>query len=283
VAEIAARQRGVISAAQLGALGLTKEAIHRRARAGRLHRVYPAVYAVGHPRLEARGRLWAAVLYGGGPLSHRSAASLWDLMRPPAAYVEITAPKRIRSVSGIRGHRSGTLDARDVTRLDGLPVTTVSRTLIDLADVVSEQQLERVCHRAEHLRALDAASLSPPLGRRSRALRAALAGLALAEPAVTRSELEEAMLSLVARHDLPAPRVNAPVLGYVADFLWPERRLIAETDGRRTHLTPTSFEQDRERDARLTVAGYRVVRFTWRQLVERPRYVAATLRSLLAF
>jgi len=276
----------VVSTAQLHALGLSQTAIRDRARTGRLHRVHRGVYAVGHPRLLPRGRLWAAILAcGDAVLSHRSAAALWDLLPAPAR-VEVTTLRRSASTPAIRVHRSRTLTERDRTTHEGLPLTTVPRTLVDLADVLSAHRLERVLHRAEHLRLLDARAIEGRLaslsGRRARALRAALDGLRHREPSITRSELEERFLSLVAQNDLPRPEVNVHLHGHEVDALWRARRLVAELDGAETHLTPRAFEQDRRRDAQLQVQGYAVVRFTWRQVTNEPHAVAATLNALLS-
>jgi Protein of unknown function (DUF559) len=248
------------------------------------------VYAVGHTRLTYRGRLWAAVLASGGvdaaTLSHRTAAALWDLIAPHGR-PEVTTLADNASTASLHVHRSKTLDpVNDVVRQpDGLPVTTVARTLADLAQVLTPHQLERTCHNAEVTRTLDAAAVKDQLarltGRRSRALRQALATLSVAEPDITRSELEERFLALVAEAGLPRPMVNATIAGYEVDFFWPEQRLIAETDGAATHLTATAFEQDRERDAALQVAGFRVVRFTWRQVTQHPHDVTHTLSALL--
>jgi len=181
-------------------------------------------------------------------------------------------------------HRSRTLQPLNdvVHQHDGLPVTTVARTLVDLADVLSPHQLERACTRAEVLRKLDRVEIERCLvnGRRSRPLRQALATLAQADPQITRSELEERFLALVADAGLPRPRVNVRVEGFEVDFLWPDRRLVVETDGVATHLTPAAFEADRRRDAALQVAGFRIVRFTWRQVTEEPGDIRATLRAL---
>ena len=184
----------------------------------------------------------------------------------------------------MRVHHSATLDPSvDVVHdPDGLPRTSVTRTLIDLAEVLPAHRLRRALERAELLRVLDARALGAvPPGRRSRTLRAILAELAVREPALTRSEFEERFLELVARSGLPGPRVNARVAGLEVDFLWPEARLVAECDGAAAHLTPRAFERDRARDAALVVAGYRVVRFTWRRVAEEPVGVARDLRRLL--
>lgn len=122
----------------------------------------------------------------------------------------------------------------------------------------------------------------PPGARGRRALSAAMRSLANDEPEITRSVLEDRFLALIARAGLPRPRVNARVAGFEVDFLWPERRLVAETDGASAHLTPTAFGRDRRRDAALQVAGFRVVRFTWRQVVHDPHVVASTLSALTA-
>src|SRR3954447_4676031 len=160
VAELAIRQRGVVGVAQLRAAGLSASAVKYRRKRGRLHRVHTGVYAVGHPRLDERGRLWAAVLACGGPASaiarHRPAAAVWALLpEPPRA--DVATLKHRRSTTRIRVHRLGDLDPRRdvVTHPDGLRVTTPTRTLIDLAAILTGHRLERLCHRAEHLRLLD--------------------------------------------------------------------------------------------------------------------------------
>jgi hypothetical protein len=290
VAALAQRQHGVVSMSQLRAAGLRSGAIEWRVQRRRLHRVHRGVYAVGHPRLTLRGTLWAAVLACGGvdaaALSHRSAAAVWDLRQPPAR-PEVTTLREHTSTPRLQVHRSKTLDPlNDVVRQpDGLPVTTVARTLADLASVLTPHQLERACHRAEVLRRLDADAVEGLLdrlpGRHTRNLRRALATLTAADPDITRSELEERFLDLVADAGLPPPRVNATVVDHEVDFLWRASRLIAETDGAAAHLTPTAFGEDRRRDAALQVAGFRVVRFTWRQVTRDPDRVAATLRALL--
>ena len=168
---------------------------------------------------------------------------------------------------------------------DGLVRTSVTRTLVDLADVLSPERLRRACRRAELLRLLDAGALRAAFerlpGRRTRGLRAALGELALHEAALTRSELEERLLELAAAAELPRPAVNAMVETFEVDFLWRAQRLVVETDGAAAHLTPSAFERDRRRDAALQVAGYRVARFTWAQVTREPDAVSATLRALL--
>ena len=278
-----------MSTTQLLAAGLGQGAIEHRVRRGRLHPKHRGVYAVGTPHLTARGRLWAALLACGGPgaaiLSHRSAAAVWDLLPSPAKF-DVTTLANSRSPKTIRVHRSTTITPTDITEHDGLPVTTVARTLIDLASSLSPHRLKRVVHRAEHLRLLDTHSLDEQFaranGRRTHPRRQALQTLENHDPDITRSTLEERFLALVLEAQLPRPEVNVMVGGHEVDFFWPEHRLIVETDGAATHFTRTAFEDDRRRDAELTTLGHRVVRFTRRQVVKQPRATLATLVLLLA-
>jgi hypothetical protein len=291
VARVATRQHGVVSRRQLLEAGLTTRAVESWLRGRRLHRVHRGVYALGHARLTFRGWLWAAVHACGGPeaavISHRSAAAVWDLLPIPSGAVDVTTLRESRPAAGLRVHRSLSLDAkrdRTVHDEDALPTTTVARTLVDLAATLTAHRLERVCHQAQILRLLDVNDIEPLLAGSKGApkLRQALATLADAEPAITRSELEDRFVALVAQANLPRPLVNVQLHGHEVDFLWPDRHLVAETDGRATHLTPTAFETDRRRDAQLLVAGYRVVRFSYREVAVEPHAVASTLRSLLA-
>jgi predicted transcriptional regulator of viral defense system len=291
VAALAARQHGVVSIAQLRACGLGDGAIDLRVRRRGLLRLHRGVYAVGHARLTPRGRLWAALLACGGQqaavVSHRSAAAVWELAPPPSTGVDVTTLRQSRSVEGVRVHRTASLHTHDIHRgHDGLPVTTVVRTLLDLAVVLTPTRLERACHEAEIQRSLDTKAIDAVLDRAgtgpgTRRLRNAMNDLAARGAEPTRSELEIRFLSLIAQFGLPRPRANATAAGLEVDFFWPDQRLVAETDGAATHLTTAAFETDRRRDAILQVAGLRVVRFTWRQLDERPEAVARTLRSLL--
>jgi hypothetical protein len=192
--------------------------------------------------------------------------------------VDVTVLGKNRSVPGIRVHRSRTLDFARDTRLqpDGLRVTTVARSLQDFSATASDKDLRRACHEAGYRNLLDADAIVA--GRRLRAVLDRLAGTG---PQLTRSELEERFLALVEAAGLPAPLVNHRLLDYTVDFFWPDARLVVETDGR-NHLRPVAFEDDRERDARLLTSGYAVLRFTWRQLTERPAYVQRTLAAAYA-
>jgi predicted transcriptional regulator of viral defense system/very-short-patch-repair endonuclease len=273
VAELAARQWGVVSVAQLRALGLSKDAVQRRASAGRLHRVHHGVYAVGHPVLRREGRWLAAVLAcgEGAVLSHRSAAAHWGLLTTSAARIDVTVPRAARAGNAkIRLHRSHSLIARDTTTHEGIPITSVARTLLDLAATVKAHHLERALAQAQRLELYDHRTITDLLARANghRGKGALTAATAL-DPKITSSDWEVRLLKLVRDAALPHPIVNepldAPDFGECRpDFYWPSHGLIIETDGWATHRTRAAFERDRAKDAALTASGYRVVRFTWR-------------------
>ncbi|MDQ3647891.1 MAG: endonuclease domain-containing protein [Actinomycetota bacterium] len=277
-----------MSTAQLGAAGVGEGARKHRLQAGRLRRVHRGVYALGPLDLSLRGRWMAAVLAcgEGAALSHASAAALWGIRPPGVRWIEVTVPGRARRRGrpGILVHRAA-LAASEVISRERIPVTTVARTLVDLAGDVSRRELERAFDEAERmglldLDALEATRLASP-GRRGAAnLRKVMASHRPGST-LTRSPLEEAFLALCATHGLPRPEANLRVGCDTVDFLWRDARLIVETDGAGSHRTRYAFEEDRARDVRLTVAGYRVLRFTYRHVNEEPAAVVAAVRALL--
>jgi very-short-patch-repair endonuclease len=288
IAELAARQHGVVATRQLAALGIAQRAVAHRAAAGRLHRVHHGVYAVGHPVVSGHGRWMAAVLAcgPGAALSHAAAAALWEIRRSAAILVDVTVPRTgSRSRPGLRIHRTRDLPPAEVTTRRGIPVTTPARTLLDLAAILQPRRLERALDQAEVLRLADHAALAAiagahpghhGAGRLAAALASHTAGTTL-----TASELEERFLALCRRHGLPRAGVNERVAGLEVDFVFRAARLAVETDGWRFHGTRRAFERDRERDAVLARAGYRTLRFTHRQLTREPGTVAATLIAAL--
>ena len=235
----------------------------RRVQVGQLHRKHRGVYAVGQPNLSTEGRWMAAVLAcgEGAVLSHRDAAALWGLLRPRAGHVHVTVSGRAGRArhDGIVLHRSPSLLSSETTLRRGIPVTTPARTIADLKRTEEAREWRRAVREAS-VKGYDLGEV--PSDR-------------------TRSDLERRMLNLCRRHRLPTPQVNATVGGYEVDFLWPERRLIAETDGWVYHRGRQAFEEDRTRDVVLDGLDHRVVRFTDTQLFEQPEYVVKTLRSRL--
>ena len=237
-----------------------------------------------YPELSCHGEWLAAVLAlgSGAALGHRTAAALWGLLPVRGPRIDVTVP-----TTGGRARRRLIvvhrleLGPEEVVVREGIPVTTPLRTVIDLADLLTERRLERTLDEAAFLD-LDLTGLAPRPRRRGSGRLGRV--LSAHEPGSTwtRSELEEAMLALCRRAELPAPKVNSDVEGREADFHWPSQRLVVETDGWQSHGRPAAFEHDRKRDADLVEAGWRVIRITRRRLAAEPDTVAAQLRRLLA-
>jgi very-short-patch-repair endonuclease len=283
LATLARRQYSVVSRRQLIAAGLGVRTIRRRVEAGRLHLLHRGVYAFGDGSVDRRGRWLAAVLAcgDGALLSHRSAAALWGLMRPRRGAVEVSAPAgRVRQ--GITIHE-GAIFKQDRTVVDRIPVTSVARTLFDLAEVLDERQLERTFEEADRLRILVLGDLDAVCarGHGRRALRPIRQLTDLARLPDTQSPLEDMVLELCREHDLPTPVTGATILGREVDALWPAVKLMAEADSWQFHGHRAAFEDDRERDAAMQAEGYRVIRLTHRRLEREPAAVADQLRHLL--
>ena len=288
IAELATRQHGVVARRQLIEHGLTPRMIDRRLESGRLLGLHRGVYALGHLRLSRRGR-WLAAVLACGPaavLSHASAAALWGLTRPGSGPVDVI----VRSGRGRSGHagifmHEGRPRGSERGLVDAIPVTTVPRTLLDLAEVVDQEGLRRAFEEADRLRLLEMRSLEAVCalsrGRRGlRALRPLIAGAI--EPVTTASPLEDRFAAFCRDHRLPPPVTNVPVLGHEVDALWRRQGVVVEMDGFAFHRHRAAFERDRARDAELVAAGYRVVRLTNRRLLDEPAVIAAQLRRLLA-
>jgi hypothetical protein len=281
--------------AQLQALGLSAQAVCKRAQAARLHRIHRAVYALTPAELLTRnGRFMAAVLAcgPGAVLSHRSAAALHELRRTGRATVDVTVPgDTTRRHPGIDVHRSRTLTPADVTTVDGIPVTAVARTAFDLAAVLAQRPVEKAWEQAEVVEVLDLAAIADQLRRNPTAPGAAIVAVLLAGydagQGPTESGLEDDFLELVRAAGLPVPRRQLwvdpgdgePMVRI--DFAWPEQRLALETDSRRFHHTRARFETDRRKDQRLTLAGWQVIRVTDRQLADDPARIVRLVARLL--
>jgi very-short-patch-repair endonuclease len=290
VARLARHQHGVVARRQLLELGYSSDQIGRRIRRGSLHIVQRGVYAAGHSAISVQGRWLAAVLaYGAdSALSHRSAGELWGIVPRTARSIEVTCSRRWRGRRGVVAHRASIADD-ETSVVDGIPVTGISRTLLDLAPALSREQLERAMNEAEVLGLTDRISLPALLARYPRrrgtaTLRAILDDAQRAR-GVTRRELERRFAAALAKTDLPRPHRNAPVAVagrfFEVDCLWRAQRLAVELDGGFVHGTWRSSERDRERDRLLLAGGWRVVRVTWRQLRDDAPAVMADLRRLL--
>lgn len=240
LAELAARQHGVVSSRQLLELGYSRGAISRAAAAGRLHPLHRGAYAVGHARLTAHGRCLASVLACGSDalLSHRAAAWLWGLLSDaPGKTIDVTVPGRGHRRRGIDVHHAPGLGDLDRAMCEGIPVTAVPRTLLDLA-AVTPRRLPRTLERSDQLGLFDLRAVEAVLDRcggHSGAGRLRKALAAYREPAFTRSELERRFLRLVDEAGLPAPSVNIFVGGFELDAYWERERFAVEIDGYEFH------------------------------------------------
>jgi very-short-patch-repair endonuclease len=273
--EVGAAQHGVAARAQLLARGVAVHAIDRMVRTGRLTVLRRGVYQIG-PLPVGRAAEAAAVLACGpdSRISHVSAAALLDLLdatraRPP---VEVTMPRRKRRrIEGVRIHRVRDLFPDEVTTVDGIPVTTPARTLLDIAPTVTSREVEQALAKAMRMRLVTHEEMRRMVERhpghrgtsRLRRLLDVEGG-----PSFTRSEAEEKLLEITRIARLPRPELNVNVLGHEVDFLWRNARVMAEVDGYAFHASVRSFAADRRRDAELTAAGYRVLRFTWADLTD---------------
>jgi very-short-patch-repair endonuclease len=291
VAPLAARQHGVVSVKQLYSLGLSDRQVRKRVSAGSLHRLHRGVYAVGHLPLTQEGRWLAAVLASGegAVLSHQAAGELWRLQpQGKGGAIDVIVPKTSgrRPRIDIAIHRVTELRPQERTLHCRIPVTTPARTLLDLATILPRRKLERAMDEAEPLGISTEDDLdeivSAHFGRAGAGALRTLLNEHRAGSTATRNEFEDRFLALCRHYRLPQPDVNVPLLDYVVDFLWASARLIVEVDGRATHGTRRAFQADRDRDGRLAVAGYHVLRFTWFDVTRRPAVVADRVRRMLA-
>jgi len=286
---LATRQHGVAARRQLLSMGFGEEAIKTALAEGRLSSLHEEVYAVGHTRVPYRGYWWAAVLaYGPGALlSHHTATVLWGLQRSRKGLIHVTAGcgrQGVRRREGIWIHRCK-LAPEDRARREGIPVTTVARTLFDFAEAVPYEALKGAAEEADRLKLLRLRELEAVCerGRGRRALRPVRRLLAeLGAPDEGRSSLEIRFAKFLRRHRLPAPIQNVHVLGHEVDALWPAAKLVVELDSWEHHGHRAAFERDRARDPKLLLAGYRTIRVTHRRLDREPTELAAEIRQLLA-
>ncbi|MGH2799823.1 MAG: type IV toxin-antitoxin system AbiEi family antitoxin domain-containing protein [Solirubrobacterales bacterium] len=282
---LAGRQHGVVGRDQLVGLGLSAKAIRHRLAKGRLHPVYRGVYAVGRPQLTRHGRWMAAVLRCGpeAVLSHESAAALWRIRDRGEDRIEISVPADLAPrPRGVRVHRRANLGPADVDICDQIPVTSVVRTMLDLACCLDPAELEAAINAADKHELIDPESLRVALDP-----LAGQAGVARLRTLLDRrtfvltdSELERMLLPIADRAGLTPPRTRQWLNGFRVDFYWPELGLVVETDGLRYHRTPAEQARDRRRDQAHAAAGLTPLRFTHAQVRYDPAEVQATLASV---
>jgi very-short-patch-repair endonuclease len=288
LAALAERQYGIVAKRQLKAIGIGEGAMKHRLRLGRLRSIHRGVYAVGHGPISMRGRWLAAVLAcgDGALLSNRSAAVLWGLTGTHRGPVHVSSPSGRSSRLGIAFHRCRIGEEERAVHA-GIPVTSVARTLVDLAEAFDEIRLGRTFEEAARLRLLDVdavrLSCARAKGRRGIGNLRRLIEEARA-PSYPRSPLENRFIEFYREHlsDLPEPHTNVSILDREVDACWPQGRLVIEMDSWEFHSHRAAFERDRSRDAAMQAAGYRVIRLTHRRLEAEPNAVATQLRKMLA-
>ena len=286
IAALAARQHGAMTQRQLLDAGLSTAGIARRLRAGRMRRLHRGVYLVSPFPLEHTGEMAAVLATPGGALSHRSAGHLWGAV-PPAARprsIEVSVVGHRGRLPGITVHRVSRLGDDERTRRHGIPITTVARTLVDLAGVLAPRDLELAAARVERAGLITLESIEGLPNKYP-----AQPGIAVLQavlrrpggPALTHSDAEEVFLALVREGELPPPECNVSIGRYQVDFLWRAEGVVVEVDGYEYHAARERFENDRRRDADLEAAGLTVVRFTWRQITEAPTATAVRVGQIL--
>lgn len=280
--ELARRQHGVVTWEQLRNLGLSRHAIQHRVQKGRLHRVWPRVYAVGRRDLTEEGLWMAAVLTcgEGAVLSDGTAAALWRIRAQHRGPIEITVPaSRDPRRRGIRIHRRA--DLGETTRHRGIPVTDPARTVADLASALTDAQLERAINEADKLDLVHPGELRQAADGKPGAGPKRIRDLLDRQTFVlTRTELERIFVPLAERAGLPRPETQARVNGFDVDFYFAGLGLVVETDGGRFHRTPGQQTRDRLRDQTHLVVGLTPLRFTHAQVRFEPDYVVRTLAAL---
>jgi Transcriptional regulator, AbiEi antitoxin len=283
LASLAASSHGVVTHRQLLDAGITLAEIRQRLHTGALLREYRGVYRVGHraPSMEAR---YLAAVWAAGEralLSGRAAAHLLRILKGPAPAPEVTAPTE-RRIEGVRTRRERGIDRADAIVWHGIPVTSVPRTLVDLARDLPLDALARACHEAGVLHRTAPAHVEAVLARRPNTPGAAkLRGILIGEVPVTLSRLEARFLELLRDTDLPLPHTNRRAGTQRVDCRWPDQRLIVELDSYRYHSSRHAWEQDRRREREARARGDEHRRYTYGDVFERPAPMLADLRGLL--
>jgi very-short-patch-repair endonuclease len=282
LAKLAGGQWGVVARWQLDKMGFSAATIARWRDASRLHRLYPGVYALGHPNLGPEGRLAAALFYAGrgATLSHPTAAWRWGFIGSTAQEIHISAPGDRRSVAGVHVHHPRRIDRVWYRRL---PVTPPAQTLLDIADMVPAKELRRALSEAEYLKLVTLDEVRQVLGRGKSGSAALRAALERHTPLLSRTKpgTEEEFLLLCERHSLTPSAVNVWIAGWCVDAVWYAQRVVVELDSRLAHDASWRLERDHRRDLDLRAAGYTVLRYTWQQVTQTPDRVVADLRRAL--
>jgi len=283
IAKVAGRQDNVITHDQLLAAGLTRGAIAHRTRSGRMRWLHRGVYLLGPapPTPIARARAAVLACEPDAVVSHRSAACLFDLLPEVPGDVDVTVAGRNPGTrSGIRLHRVARLPRQDIRNMRGFKITSIARTICDLAATESARDTEQAFQEALYRELVTDRALNTILTREPNRRGAKVIRSLIQDPRLTRSERERRLLKLIDQAQLPTPRTNYPLNGYVADMYWPAQKLVVEFDGWQAHGHRLAFDKNRKRDQVLIANGIRVMRVTDRHLTNEP--IAVTVRIGMA-
>lgn len=285
--QLVRRQHGVVSRAQLLALGFTKGAIEHRVKTGRLHLVVRGVYAVGRRDLRREGRWMAAVLAcgPGAALSHCSAAALWGFGKEHSDYIDVSVRRGSEArLPGVRCHRRPTLPDEAITTRLNIPLTQPAQTFIDLVKVTGPRDLERAINEADKRDVIDADALRKALDDHAgeRGVRPLRRILDTHTFRLSDDELERLFRPLATAAGLSVPLTKVHVNDFEVDFFWPDLGLVVETDGWRYHRTPAAQTRDALRFQAHTAAGLTPLRFSHWQVKHEAAHVLNILRRTAA-
>lgn len=282
VGRLARRQSGRIAWRQLTKLGVDRGVISKWVKQGYLYPKLPGVYAVGHDAPSIEGDLAAAILYAGpgAMLSHATAAWWYGLIDHAPASIHVSTPRRCKSQRGVVVHERRNCER---TWHRGLPITTLSQTLLDYAADASLNRVRVALANAEYQQKLDLPAIEALLGPGRPGAAKLRTALKRHQPrlAHTRSGPERAFLELCESHNVPPPEVNVRIAGWTVDFYWREQGVVVEVDGHGNHHTPAQRDRDRRKDLALRRAGLAVNRYSREQVEETGPTVAADVIATL--
>ena len=284
IAQLATRSHGIVTRRELLDAGVTKAEIEHRLATGGLLREHRGVFRVGHRAPSIEATFTAAVRAGGrgALLCGRAAAHLYALTKGADPQPEILTLGK-RRVKSVRVRQTRSIDPRDAASFRGIPITTVSRTIVDLAAVLDGEALGRACHEAGIKFGATPADIRDALGRRPNAKGAAkLRRIIDGDDPITLSRLERRFVDLLRAAGLPLPRTNKRAGGRRVDCRWPDARLTVELDGYRYHHSRHAWEQDRRREREARERGDEFRRYTWGDVHDHASSTIAELRRLLA-
>ena len=293
IGAVAEGQHGNVSLEQLRACGASAAAAQARVRRGHWRRMHKCVYFIGRGPITLRARWMAAVLACGptAVLSHRSAAALHGLRAENRAKTDVSVPsKSIRQRRGIEVHAAGSLTAEDITDIYNIPCTTLPRTVFDLAETVDRRAVLLAIDRAELLRTFDRRDFDAALARASGHRGAAVVQSILDEYHGPSDGAENPLLDhflvLCGRAGVRHPELEAAIEledGPIhVDCLWRAERVAVELDSRANHDSARGFDNDRDRDQQLVLAGFIPIRFSWRHVHAQATRTERRLCELLA-